>query len=141
MEFEVVLMDCWSQDVFIKNIIDKNNSDIMSNISYFAPELFNQNITKERDEWAIGILLFNLINGYMPFEGDTKEELVFDIINKDIDNEINELNIGKECKDLLFKLLNKNPYYRIKAEDALKHEFFKNGIKIKDLMKLKNSEI
>jgi serine/threonine protein kinase len=141
MNFEVVLMDCWSQDVFIKNIIDKNNIDIMSNISYFAPELFNQNITKERDEWAIGILLFNLINGYMPFEGDTKEELVYDIINKDIDNEINELNIGKECKDLLFKLLNKNPHYRIKAEEALKHEFFKKGIKIKDLMKLKNSEI
>ena len=51
------------------------------------------------------ILLFNLINGYMPFEGDTKEELVYDIINKDIDNEINELNIGKECKDLLFKFI------------------------------------
>ena len=119
MEFDVVLLDCWSQDVFIKNIIDENNSDIMANISYFAPELFNQNITKERDEWALGVVIFNLINGYMPFDGDTKEELVYDIINKDIDNEINELNIDNECKDLLFKLLNKNPHYRIKAEEAL----------------------
>ena len=97
MGFEVVLMDCWSKDVFIKNIIDKNKSDIMSNISFSSQE--------ERDEWAIGIITFNLTNGYMSFEGDTKEELVYDIINKDIDNEINELNIGKECKDLLFKFI------------------------------------
>ena len=141
IEYDVVLMDCWSQDIFIKNIFDNNNSDIMINISYLAPELFNQNITKERDEWAVGNIMYHLINGCMPFDGDTKEELVYDIINKDIDNEINELSIGKECKDLLFKLLNKNPHYRIKAEDALKHEFFKKGIRIKDLIKLKKSEV
>ena len=136
LKYDIKLLDCWSQDVFIKSIIKNNNSDIMLNISYFSPELFDQNITKERDEWACGILMFNLINGYNPFEGDTKEELVDSIINEDIDEEINDLNIGKECKDLLFKLLNKNPHYRIKAEDALKHDFFQKGIKIKDLMNL-----
>ena len=136
LKYDIKLLDCWSQDVFIKNIIKNNNSDIMLNISYFSPELFDQNITKERDEWACGIVMFNLINGYNPFEGDTKEELVDSIINEDIDEEINELNISKECKDLLFKLLNKNPHYRIKAEDALKHDFFKKGLKIKDLMNL-----
>ena len=136
IKYDIKLLDCWSQDVFIKDIIKNNNPDIMLNISYFSPELFDQNITKERDEWACGIIMFNLINGYKPFEGDTKEELVDSIINEDIDEEINELNIGKECKDLLFKLLNKNPHYRIKAEDALKHDFFQKGLKIKDLMNL-----
>ena len=133
INYDIKLSDCWAQDIFIRNIINNNNSDIMQNISYFAPELFNQSITKERDEWAGGVLMFYLINGYYPFEGDTKEELVYEIINKDIDEEINELKIGKECKDLLFKLLNKNPNYRIRAEDALKHEFFKKGIRIEDL--------
>ena len=136
INYDIKLSDCWAQDIFIRNIINNNNSDIMQNISYFAPELFNQAITKERDEWACGVLMFYLINGYYPFEGDTKEELVYEIINKDIDEEINELKIGKECKDLLFKLLNKNPNYRIRAEDALKHEFFKKGIRIEDLKDL-----
>ena len=81
----------------------------------------------------------HLINECVPFDGDTKEELVYDIINKDIDNDINELSIGKDYKDLLFKLLNKNPNYRIKDEDALKHKFFKKGIRIKDLIKLEKS--
>ena len=109
INYDIKLLDCWSQDVFIRNLIKNNNSDIILNISYFSPELFSQNITKERDEWACGVLMFFLINGFMPFDGDNKEEVVYEIINKDIDDEISELNIGKECKDLLFKLLNKNP--------------------------------
>ena len=135
-KYDIKLLDCWSQDIFIKNIVNNTNSDIMLNINYYSPELFNQNITKERDEWACGILMFYLINGYYPFDGDTKDELIYEILNEDIDQQISELNIGKECKDLLFKLLNKNPLYRIKAEDALKHEFFKKGIIIKDLINL-----
>ena len=136
INYDIKLLDCWSQDVFIRNLIKNNNSDIILNISYFSPELFSQNITKERDEWACGVLMFFLINGFMPFDGDNKEEVVYEIINKDIDDEISELNIGKECKDLLFKLLNKNPQYRYKAEDALKHDFFQTGIRIQDLMNL-----
>ena len=136
INYDIKLLDCWSQDVFIRNLIKNNNSDIILNISYFSPELFSQNITKERDEWACGVLMFFLINGFMPFDGDNKEEVVYEIINKDIDDEISELNIGKECKDLLFKLLNKNPQYRYKAEDALKHDFCQTGIRIQDLMNL-----
>ena len=136
VKYDIKLTDCWSQDVFIRNIIDNNNSDIMLNISYFSPELFNQVVTKERDEWACGVLMFYLVNGYYPFEGEIKEELVYEIINKEIDEEISELQIGKECKDLLYKLLNKNPNYRIKAEEALKHDFFQKGIRIEDLNSL-----
>ena len=137
VKYDVTLTDCWTQDVFIRNIVNNHNDDIMLNLSYFSPELFNQVVTKERDEWACGVLMFYLINGYYPFEGETKEELVYEILNKEIDEEINELQIGKECKDLLFKLLNKNPNYRIKAEEALKHAFFQKGIRIEDLINLK----
>ena len=137
VKYDITLTDCWTQDVFIRNIVNNHNDDIMLNLSYFSPELFNQVVTKERDEWACGVLMFYLINGYYPFEGESKEELVYEIINKEIDEEINELQIGKECKDLLFKLLNKNPNYRIKAEEALKHAFFQKGIRIEDLINLK----
>lgn len=133
-KYEVKLLDCWSQDIFMKNIIDNDNSDIMLNINYLSPELFNESNARERDEWACGILMFYLVSGYYPFEGNTKEELVYEIINIDVDEEINNLNISKECKDLLFKLLNKNVNYRIKIEDALEHDFFQKGIKIKDFL-------
>jgi calcium-dependent protein kinase len=133
IKYDIKLLDCWSQDIFIKNIIENDNSDIMLHLNYLSPELFNDSNTRERDEWACGILMFNLVSGYYPFEGDTKEELVYEINNADVDEEINNLKISKECKDLLFKLLNKNPNYRIKIEDVLKHKYFQNGIRIQDL--------
>lgn len=133
-KYDIKVLDCWSQDIFMKNIIDNHNSDIMLNINYLSPELFNESNARERDEWACGILMFYLVSGYYPFEGNTKEELVYEIINVDVDEEINNLNASKECKDLLFKLLNKNSNYRIKIEDALKHDFFQKGIKIEDFL-------
>jgi serine/threonine protein kinase len=133
IQYDIKLLDCWSQDIFIKNIIENDNSDIMLHLNYLSPELFSDSNTRERDEWACGILMFNLVSGYYPFEGDTKEELVYEINNADVDEEINNLKISKECKDLLFKLLNKNPNYRIKIEDVLKHKYFQNGIRIQDL--------
>ena len=137
-KYEFKLLDCWSQDIFIKNQSENDNSDIILNINYLSPELFDGYIVKERDEWACGILMFNLIKGYYPFDGDSKEELVLDIVNGNdsVEGEIKNLNVSKECKDLLLKLLERKVNNRIKVEDVFKHDFFQKGIKIQDLPNL-----
>ena len=129
--YDIKLLDCWSQEIFIKNIIDYENSDILLNINYYSPELFDGCIVKERDEWACGILMFKLLKGLYPFEGDNKDELVNDIINSDINDEINELKVSNDCKKLIKKLLDKNHEHRIKAEECLKIDYFKKGVKFK----------
>ena len=120
-----------SQEIFIKNIIDYENSDILLNINYYSPELFNGIIMKQRDEWACGILMFKLLKGIYPFEGDNKDELVNDIINEDINKEINKLKVSNNCKDLIKRLLDKKPENRIKVEECLKLDYFKTGVKFK----------
>ena len=137
-KYEFKLLDCWSQDIFIKNQSENDNSDIILNINYLSPELFDGYIVKERDEWACGILMFNLIKGYYPFDGDSKEELVLDIVNgnDNVESEIKNLKVSNECKDLLKKLLERKINNRIKVEDVFKHDFFQNGIKIEDLSNL-----
>ena len=137
-KYEFKLLDCWSQDIFIKNQSENDNSDIILNINYLSPELFDGYIVKERDEWACGILMFNLIKGYYPFDGDSKEELVLDIVNGNdsVEGEIKNLNVSNECKDLLLKLLERKINNRIKVEDVFKHDFFQKGIKIQDLSNL-----
>ena len=130
-KYEIKLLDCWSQEIFIKNIVDYENSDILLNINYYSPELFDGCIMKERDEWACGILMFKLLSGEYPFEGDDKDELVQDIINNNINEEINELKVSNECKDLMKKLFEKNYAKRIKVSDCLKLNYFKTGVKFK----------
>ena len=130
-KYEIKLLDCWTQEIFIKNLVDYDNSDIFLNINYYSPELFDGCITKERDEWACGILMFKLLNGDYPFEGDNKDELVNDIIKADISEEIYDLKVSNDCKDLLKKLLEKNHDKRIVVGDCLKHNFFKKGAKFR----------
>ena len=130
-QYEIKLLDCWSQEIFIKNIIDFENSDILLNINYYAPELFDGLILKERDEWACGILMYKLLKGDYPFEGDNKNELIQDIIKGNINEEINELKVSDDCKNLIRKLLDKNHKTRIKVEEVLKLGFFKKGVKFK----------
>ena len=131
MNFDIKLLDCWSQEIFVKNFIDYENEDILLNINYFSPELFDGKMVKQRDEWSCGILMFKLLTGYHPFEGDDKNEIVFDIMNDNLEDEIMNLKVSKECKDLLKKLLNKNPDKRIKVEEILELNYFKNIAKLK----------
>ena len=75
--------------------------------------------------------MFKLLNGDYPFEGDNKDELVNDIIKADISEEIYDLKVSNDCKDLLKKLLEKNHDKRIVVGDCLKHNFFKKGAKFR----------
>ena len=130
-KYDIKLLDCWSQEIFIKNIIDFENSDILLNINYYSPELFDGCIIKERDEWACGILMYKLFKGNYPFDGENKDELIQDIIKGNTSEEINELKISNDCKNLMKTLLEKNPKNRIKVEECLKLGYFKKGVKFK----------
>ena len=109
--------------IFIESEYKKN--DLIGIPYYFAPEIFENNITYKSDIWSIGIILYYLITRKRLFEGKDYENLVNDIKNKEIDfNFIEFRNSSFEIKDLLIKLLKKNPNERINAEDALNHNFF-----------------
>ena len=113
----------------------KNIDDIAGTLNYLSPELIRGQMIKELDEWACGILMFYLISGKFPFDGKTEEDIFFNIQNQKLNLNIPELkNISDDCKDLISKLLERNVTQRIRAKDALKHNFFKTGIKMKKIV-------
>ena len=105
---------------------------------YAAPEM----VSGEKyngfysDIWALGIILFAMTCGYLPFEDKDNDVLFQKIINCDI--EFPDF-LSFICKDLIIKILNTEPEERIKIKDIKKHKFYLMGKKIyEDKFKYEN---
>jgi len=79
------------------------------------------------DMWSLGIIMYNLLCGYSPFQSDSTDE-VFEMTKagKIIYPRLFWQHISLDAKDLLAHLLCLNPDLRYSAEQALKHPWIAN---------------
>ncbi|KAG5519136.1 hypothetical protein PMAC_002224 [Pneumocystis sp. 'macacae'] len=101
--------------------------------AFFAPELCycdpskRSAITKAIDIWALGITLYCLLFGCCPFTADGEYELMNVILTKPLEIPSTP-SIGDEAKDLLKRLLEKNPDDRITLEEVKRHPWILQDI-------------
>ena len=68
-----------------------------------------------------------LLSGFVPFFGQSAEEVSKKIVERELAFTDKEwLGVSYEAKDLLARLLEKDPVKRITAQEALRHEWFPN---------------
>ena len=109
---------------------------------YIAPEVIDKKYSSKCDIWSIGCVLYFLLSKRRPFEGENFEDIFKNIKEQPLDLKSKPFNkSSEELKDLISKLLAKNPDNRISAEEALQHEWFiKNKTKDK-LTELKTKDL
>ena len=89
---------------------------------YLAPEMINETGHDERvDIWCIGVLLFELITGNVPFLGNDLDTLKSNIRQLKINW---PKDINKDAQDLISKILKYNPDERLSLDEIIKHPFF-----------------
>ena len=101
---------------------DEKRTTVCGTPIYLAPEIIKEQGHDERvDIWCIGVLLFELITGEVPFKGNNLELLKNNILHLKIEwpKEMNP-----DAKDLISKLLRLDPSERLPLEDILEHPFF-----------------
>ena len=80
---------------------------------YMAPEVLAGYYHAESDLWSLGVLLYQLVSGFCPFDGDD-DDAIFNKIRKaqlSFDSQEFE-SISEECKDLIRKLIEVRPKKR-----------------------------
>lgn len=96
-------------------------STICGSIPYCAPEVLkHQNYTNNADIWCLGIILFSLVAGNLPFYDTNIRKLIDMICNQDL---IYPITFDQNLRDLLSKILAKDPTQRISIESIKKHRF------------------
>ena len=112
--------------------LNNNNTLLKSqcgSINYCSPEIIKgeEYNGKLADIWSIGIILYYMNCGDLPFIGKNNKEIQKNIINCKIEY---PSNIPFIIKDLLSKILVINPNNRISIKDIMKHTVFKHGKRI-----------
>lgn len=101
-----------------------NKKSIAGSITYMAPELFTGYYSYECDLWSCGVIMFQLLTGQMPFDGENENELIEKIKSGKYNKSLTSTMDSNE-KKLIESLLEPNPKKRINVKKVLEHNWFK----------------
>ncbi|KAK4358788.1 hypothetical protein RND71_021017 [Anisodus tanguticus] len=96
---------------------------------YIAPEIITGvGHTSAVDWWALGILLYEMLYGYTPFRGKTRQKTFTNILHKDLKFP-GSIPGSLQVKQLMYRLLHRDPKNRLGAREGAneikQHPFFR----------------
>ena len=122
---QVKLIDFGTAKIFEKG--HQENKYVGSSY-YMAPEIIKRKYDEKCDLWSIGVILYILLTGRPPFDGNDDDEILENVKKGVFDRSSYPYPLlSSNAKDLIDKLLQYEPKKRISAEKAIEHPWFKSA--------------
>jgi calcium-dependent protein kinase len=97
---------------------------------YAAPEVFLGSYNQQCDMWSFGVILHVMLVGELPFRGTNFGQTMHKVMNEELDFNVKLWeNVSEDAKDLVRRLLVKDPKARLTAEEAMKHRWITNHVR------------
>lgn len=95
---------------------------------YIAPEVFLQNYNQKIDVWSMGVVLYIMLSGKVPFPGNSELEIIGNVIKGDFHfNHEPFQRHSPEAKDFLMCLIRKDVATRYTAMQAFNHPWLQEN--------------
>jgi serine/threonine protein kinase len=123
-------------DFGFAKVIDETAKTFCGTPAYMAPEIIMKHAyTQVVDWWSVGIVCYELMAGYSPFQAESPNKIYAKVIDRDMrwSSQIQEVG-----KDLIMRLLESDPEKRLGAiaggEEVRMHSWFRgvNWKKVED---------
>lgn len=110
-----------------KESLDDKAYSFCGTVEYMSPEVIaRQGHTKSADFWSLGVVMFEMLTGVLPFQGENRKETMHQIIKIKLSM---PLYLSLEAQSLLRCLFKRNPLNRLGSgprggNDIMDHIFF-----------------
>ena len=71
--YNLKIIDFGTAKIYEKNKAEKK---VIGSSYYIAPEVISENYDENCDIWSCGVILYIMLCGYPPFNGDNDEEIL-----------------------------------------------------------------
>ncbi|KAG8480625.1 hypothetical protein CXB51_025241 [Gossypium anomalum] len=97
-------------------------TDVVGSPYYVAPEVLRKRYGPEADVWSAGVILYILLSGVPPFWAENEQGIFEEVLHGDLDFDSDPWpSISESAKDLVRKMLIRDPRKRLTAHEVLCH--------------------
>ncbi|XP_027351021.1 phosphoenolpyruvate carboxylase kinase 1-like [Abrus precatorius] len=107
----------------------RNMNGVVGTPYYVAPEvLMGRDYDEKVDVWSSGVILYTMLSGIPPFYGDSAVEIFEAVVRANLRFPTRIFkSVSAPAKDLLRKMICRDPSRRVSAEQALRHPWILSG--------------
>ncbi|KAJ8756275.1 hypothetical protein K2173_025087 [Erythroxylum novogranatense] len=97
-------------------------TDVVGSPYYVAPEVLRKRYGPEADVWSAGVIVYILLSGVPPFWAENEQGIFEEVLHGDLDFSSDPWpSISEGAKDLVRRMLVRDPRRRISAHEVLCH--------------------
>ncbi|KAI4350110.1 hypothetical protein L6164_010627 [Bauhinia variegata] len=112
----------------------RSMSGVVGTPYYVAPEvLMGRDYNEKVDVWSCGVILYIMLTGIPPFYGDSATEIFESVLRANLRFPSRIFrSVSPAAKDLLRKMICRDPSRRLSADQALRHSWILSGGELTD---------